>query len=115
MLECMLVLSCLLRPEERSQIEMTTVEMAACNEAMIDILDKLPEDLWIIAQRVNAPVGRRSGHIMEIYVSGTHGCGVAGAARALGIAYTSVETNGFWEQSFVLDGVKVYQLADAGE
>jgi hypothetical protein len=35
---------------------MTTVEMAACNEAMIDILDKLPEDLWIIAQRVNAPV-----------------------------------------------------------
>ena len=52
---------------------------------------------------------------MEIYVSGTHGCGVAGAARALGIAYTSVETNGFWEQSFVLDGVKVYQLADAGE
>ncbi len=94
---------------------MTTVEMAACNEAMIDILDKLPEDLWIIAQRVNGPVGRRSGHIMEIYVSGTHGCGVAGAARALGIAYTSVEMNGFWEQSFELDGVKVYQLTDAGE
>ena len=55
MLECMLVLSCLLRPEERSQIEMTTVEMAACNEAMIDILDKLPEDLWIIAQESMRP------------------------------------------------------------
>lgn len=111
----MLALSRLLGLKERSQIEMTTVEMAACNEAMIDILDKLPEDLWIIAQRVNGPVGRRSGHIMEIYVSGTHGCGVAGAARALGIAYTSVEMNGFWEQSFELDGVKVYQLTDAGE
>lgn len=56
MLEYMLALSRLLGPKERSQIEMTTVEMAACNEAMIDILDKLPEDLWIIAQRVNAPV-----------------------------------------------------------
>lgn len=35
---------------------MTTIEMAACNEAMIDVLDKLPEDLWIIAQRIRAPL-----------------------------------------------------------
>ena len=94
---------------------MTPIEAAACNEAMTDVLGKLPEDLWIIDQKVKAPVGRQNGHIMEIYVSGTLGCGVAGAARALGISCTSVETNGFWEQYFLLDGVKVYQLADAGE
>lgn len=94
---------------------MTTAEAAACNEAMNDVLGKLPKDLWVIDQRVRTPMGRRSGHTMEIHVSGTHGCGVAGAARALGIAYMSVETNGFWEQSFVLDGVKVFQLTDADE
>ena len=93
---------------------MTTAEVSACNEAIIDVLDKLPKDLWILSQEIRAPSGRRS-RTMEVYVSGARGCGVAGAARALGIAYTSVETNGFWEQSFVLDGVKVFQLTDAGE
>lgn len=94
---------------------MTTIEMAACNEAMIDVMDKLPEDLWIIAQRIQAPVGRRNGHTMEIYVSGAHGCGVDGAARALGVEYTSMWKDGFLERSFELDGVKVFQLNAADE
>lgn len=94
---------------------MTPIEMAARNEAMTDVMGKLPGDLWIINQRIKAPVGRRSGHTMEIYVSRTLGCGVPGAARALGIEYTSVEQGGFWEQSFELDGVKVFQLAAADE
>lgn len=94
---------------------MTTIEMAACNEAMINVLDKLPEDLWIIAQRIQAPVDRRNGHTMEIYVSSTHGCGVDGAVRALGIEYTSMWRDGFLERSFELDGVKVFQLTAADE
>ena len=94
---------------------MTPIEMAACNKAMMDVMDKLPGDLWILNQRIKAPVGHRNSHTMEIYVSGTHGCGVAGAARALGIEYTSVEQGGFWEQSFELDGVKVFQLVAADE
>jgi len=93
---------------------MTTAEVAACNEAMNDVLDKLPEDLWILSQGIRSPIGRRS-RTMEVHVSGTRGCGVAGAARALGIAYTSMEKDGFVEQSFELDGVKVFQLIDAGE
>ena len=36
---------------------MTPIEMRACNEAMIDVIGRLPEDLWIIAQRIQAPVG----------------------------------------------------------
>lgn len=94
---------------------MTVIEMAACNEAMINVLDKLPEDLWIIAQRIQAPVSSRNGHTMEIYVSGTHGCGVDGAARALGIEYTSMWQDRFLERSFELDGVKVFQLNAADE
>lgn len=94
---------------------MTPIEMAACNEAMIDVMGKLPEDLWIIAQRIQAPVGRRNGHIMEIYVSGTHGCGVDGAARALGVEYMSMWKDGFLERSFELDGVKVFQLTAVDE
>lgn len=93
---------------------MTPIEMAACNEAMIDVMNKLPEDLWIIDQKIKAPMGR-NGHIMEIYVSGTHGCGVDGAARALGIEYTSMWRDGFLERSFELDGVKVFQLTAADE
>lgn len=94
---------------------MTPIEAAACNEAMMDVMDKLPGDLWIIDQKITTPGVCRSGHAMEIYVSSTHGCGVPGAARALGIEYTSVEQGGFWEQSFELDGVKVFQLTDADE
>ena len=94
---------------------MTPIEMAACNEAMMDVMGKLPGDLWIIDQKITTPGICRSGHTMEIYVSSTLGCGVPGAARALGIKYTSVEQGGFWEQSFELDGVKVFQLADADE
>lgn len=74
---------------------MTPIEMAACNEAMIDVIGKLPEGLWIIDQKIKAPMGR-NGRIMEIYVSGTHGCGVDGAARALGIEYTSCGRMDFW-------------------
>lgn len=94
---------------------MTPIEMAACNEAMIDVMNKLPEDLGIIAQRIQGPVGRRNGRTMEIYVSGTHGCGVDGAARALGIEYTSMWRDDFLERSFELDGVKVFQLTAADE
>lgn len=94
---------------------MTPIEAAARNEAMMDVMDKLPGDLWIIGQKITTPGVCRNGHTMEIYVSGTHGCGVAGAARALGIEYTPVPQGGFWEQSFELDGVKVFQLAAADE
>lgn len=94
---------------------MTPIEAAARNEAMMDVMDKLPGDLWIIDQKITTPGVYRNGHTMEIYVSGTHGCGVAGAARALGIEYTSVPQGGFWEQSFELNGVKVFQLAAADE
>lgn len=94
---------------------MTPIEVAACNEAMIDVIGRLPEDLWIIGQTIKAPAGRRNGHIMEIYVSGTHGCGVDGAARALGIEYTSMWKDGFLERSFELDGVKVFQLTVVDE
>lgn len=52
---------------------------------------------------------------MEIYVSGTHGCGVDGAARALEIEYTSMWKDGFLERSFELDGVKVFQLTAVDE
>lgn len=78
---------------------MTPIEAAACNEAMTDVMGKLPGDLWIIDQKITTPSICRSGHTMEIYVSSTLGCGVPGAARALGIKYTS----------------KVFQLAAADE
>lgn len=94
---------------------MTAIEMAACNEAMINVMGKLPEDLWILAQRIQTPVGRRNGRTMEIYVSGTLGCGVEGAARALGVEYASMWRGGILERSFEIDGVKVFQLTDAGE
>lgn len=93
---------------------MTPIEMAACNEAMIDVIGRLPEDLWIIDQKIKAPMGR-NGRIMEIYVSGTHGCGVDGAARALGVEYMSMWKDGFLERSFELDGVKVFQLTAVDE
>lgn len=91
---------------------MTPIEMAACNEAMADVMGKLPGDLWIVDQKITALHDRLT---MEVFVHNTLGCGVAGAARVLGIEYTSVEQGGFWEQSFELDGVKVFQLAAADE
>ena len=94
---------------------MTPIEMAACNKAMTDVMGKLPGTLWIIDQKIETPGVCRNGHTREIYVSGTHGCGVPGAARVLGIEYTSVEQGGFLEQSFELDGVKVFQLVAADE
>ena len=94
---------------------MTPIEAAACYEAMSDVMGMLPGDIWIIDKKITTPSICRSGHTMEIYVSSTLGCGVPGAARALGIEYTSVEQGGFWEQSFELDGVKVFQLVVVDE
>ncbi len=89
---------------------MTTAEVAACSRTMTDVIDKLPKDLFIIDQTISMfpyPC------TMNVFVSETTGCGVIGAAQMLGIAYTSVEKDGFWEQYFLLDGVKVFQQTDA--
>lgn len=91
---------------------MTKIEMLACQEALMEALDKLPDDLWVLDTRVKGSRGRT---VLEVYASGVLGCGVPAAARALGIPCIAERKNGFLEESFVLDGVKVFQLTDAGE